>query len=205
MSLTFYRAPNSTATITELVLAELGIVCDAITLDLKKGETKTPEFLQVNPNGKVPALVHDGAVLWESSAITMYLGETFGVERQLYPAAGPKRGEAMKWIAWTNVTLSEVAGRYARNTTSWVPSEQHNAKAAEAALRELHECLRILDAALEGRDFLVGAYSLADAHLNAFTDWVRHMKIDFPPYPHLNAWSHRCSERPAYQKVMASR
>jgi glutathione S-transferase len=203
MSLTFYNSPMSTASMTELVLEELGVPCEKITLDLKKGDTKKPEFLKINPNGKVPAIVHDGSVLWESSAITMYLGETFGVEKRLYPAAGPKRGEAMKWIAWTNVTLGDAVGRYARNTMSWIPAEQHNAKAAEAAKGDIHECLRILDESLEGKEYLVGEYTLADTHLHSFTDWVRHMKIDFHAYPRLNAWGQRCSARPAYKKLMA--
>src|SRR5580693_4008505 len=136
MSLVFYYSPMSTASITQLVLEELGVPCERIKLDLQKGDTKKPEFLKLNPNGKVPLIVHDGTAIWESSAINMYLGETFGVEKKLYPAPGPKRGEAMKWIAWTNVTLGDAVARFARNTMEWVPAEQRNAQAGEAALKE---------------------------------------------------------------------
>jgi glutathione S-transferase len=201
MSLTFYCAPNSTASITELVLEELGVPCEKVTLDLQKGDTKKPEFAKLNPNAKVPVLVHDGTPLWESAALTMYLGELFGVDKKLYPPPGPKRGEAMKWIVWTNVTLGDAVGRWARNTMKWVPAEQQNAKAADAAKGEMDSCLRILDGALEGRQFLVGEYSLADTHTNSFVDWLRHMKIDFAAYPHLNEWSKRCASRPAYKKL----
>src|SRR6478736_3486876 len=173
MSMIFYFAPMSTATLTELVIEELGIPCDRKQLDIRAGDTKKPEFLKINPNGKVPVIVHDGVAIWESSAITMYLGETFGVDKKLYPAPGPKRGEAMKWIAWTNVTLGDAVGRLGRNTMSWVPAEQHNAKAAEAATKDIADCLRILDKALDGRQFLVGDYTLADTHANSFTDWLR--------------------------------
>jgi glutathione S-transferase len=69
----------STASITEAVLAELGIDCDRINLDISVGDTQKPEYLKINPNGKVPAIVHDGTAIWESSAITMYLEELFGV------------------------------------------------------------------------------------------------------------------------------
>src|SRR5687768_326574 len=100
MSLIFYYAPMSTATIAQLVIEELGIPCERVKLDIQSGDTKKPDFLKLNPNGKVPLIVHDGTVIWESTAITMYLGETFGVDKGLYPAAGPKRGEAMKWITW---------------------------------------------------------------------------------------------------------
>lgn len=203
MSLIFYYSPMSTATITHVVLEELGVPCEKIKLDLKKGETHTPEYLRLNPNGKVPLVVHDGVPIWESAAITMYLGEVFGVEKNLYPAAGTKRGEAMKWITWTNVTFGEAVGRWLRNTSDWTPAEQHNAKAAEAAQTDMKDCLRILNEALEGKQFLLGSYTLADTHLNSFIDWLRFMKVDLSAYAHLNAWGERCVARPAYAKVMA--
>jgi len=204
VSLVFYYAPMSTASITVLVLEELGVPCERVKLDLQKKETRTPEFLKVNPNGRVPAIVHDGTAIWESSAITMYLGETFGVEKGLYPPPGPRRGEAMKWIAWTNVTMGDAVSRYTRNTMEWYPAEQHNAKAAEAAKADIAECLRVLDQALEGRQFLAGDYTLADTHLTSFLGWLRHMQIDFTPYARLNAWSDRCQARPAYARAVAS-
>ncbi len=203
MSLTFYYSPMSTATVTNVVLEELGVPCEKINVDIRKGETRTPEFLRLNPNGKIPLVVHDGTSIWESAAITMYLGEVFGVEKGLYPAAGPKRGEAMKWIAWANVTLGEAVIRWMRNTADWVPVEQHNAKAAEAAQVDIQNCLRILNEALDGKQFLLGGYTLADAHVNSFTDWLRFMKMDLSAYPNLSAWSQRCAARPAYARAMA--
>jgi glutathione S-transferase len=204
MSLVFYYAPMSTASITELVLEELGVPCEKVKLDIQKGDTKKPEFLAQNPNGKVPCLVHDGTPLWESAALTMYLGEVFGVERKLYPAPGVQRGEAMKWIVWTNVTLGDAVGRLTRNTMNWYPDDQKNAKAGEVAKEDIAGCLRVLDQSLNGKQFLVGDYTLADTHLNSFTDWLRHMQIDFTPFPNVNAWGERCRARPAYKKVMAA-
>ena len=203
MSLTFYRAPMSTATLTEIVLAELGVPHETVTLDIQKGDTKKPEYLALNPNGKVPAIVHDGTAIWESAAITMYLGEMFGVEKKLYPAPGPKRGEAMKWIVWTNVTMGDAVYHWCRNTMNWVAEDERNAKAGESGKKAMHDNLRILDQALEARPFLCGAeYTLADTHVNSFIDWLRHMKVDLSPYAKLNAWSKRCTERPAYTRVM---
>jgi len=204
MSLTFYYAPMSTASITAIVLEELGVPCERVKIDIRKGETRTPQFLRVNPNGKVPAIVHDGVAVWESAAITMYLGEVFGVDKGLYPAPGPQRGEAMKWIVWTNVTAGDAVFRYMRNTSEWTPAEQHNAKAAEVAKSDIHNCLRILNEALSGKQFLTGSYSLADAHVNSFVDWLRHIQQDFSAYPALNAWSERCKARPAYARAMAN-
>ena len=205
MSLIFYYAPRSTATITDLVLEELELPCERVKVDLKKGETRSQEYLRLNPNGKVPLLVHDGTPIWESVAITMYLGELFGVERDLYPAPGPKRGAAMKWIAWANVTLGEAVGRLLRNTADWIPAEQRNAKAAEVAQSDLDNCLHILDKELVHKHFLTGTYTLADTHLNSLVDWLRFLKRDLSSYSHMNAWSQRCTARPAYGRVMSRR
>jgi glutathione S-transferase len=194
----------STAGITKLVLEELGVPCETVTLDISKGDTKKPDFLKLNPNAKVPVLVHDGSVIWESAAITMYLGETFGVEKKLYPAPGPKRGEAMKWIVWTNVTLGEAVSRLTRNTTDWFPADERNAKAGETAKNDIATCLRILDEALSGKQYLLGDYSLADAHLHSIVGWMKMLNIDFAPFAQIGAWSERCSARPAYAKVVGS-
>lgn len=204
MSLTFYYAPMSSASITELVLEELGVPCDKVKLDLQKGDTRKPEFLAVNPNGKVPCIVHDGTAIWESAALTIYLGETFGVERSLFPAPGPRRGEAMKWIVWTNATLGEAVSRFARNTTSWFPDDQKNPNAGEAARRDVAECLRVLDLSLAGKQYLVGDYTLADTHLASICDWLGMLKIDFAPFSNVSAWRERCRARPAYKRVMAA-
>jgi glutathione S-transferase len=204
MSLTFYYSPMSTAVITNLVLEELAVPCERVTVDIKKGDTHTQEFLRVNPNGKIPVLVHDGTAIWESAAITLYLGEIFGVAKGLYPEPGPERGEAMKWVVWSNVTLGDAFGRYVRNTSDWFPAEQHNAKAAAAAEADTHGCLQILDRALTDRQHLLGGYTLPDAHVNSLVDWLRFMKLDFSEYQHLNAWSKRCTARPAYARVMGN-
>lgn len=203
MSLTFYYAPMSTASITAIVLEELGVPCERVKLDIRAGDTRKPEFLHLNPNGKVPLIVHDGTPIFESAAITMYLGETYGVEKGLYPRPGPRRGEVMKWIVWANATLVDAVSRWFRNTTEWTPAEQHNEKAGEAAKADVHNCLRILNEALTGKQFIAGDYTLADAHLNSLTDWLRHMKVDFSAYPNVSAWSQRCAARPAYARANA--
>jgi glutathione S-transferase len=192
----------STATISEIVLEELAVPCERVRIDLKKREASASEFLRLNPNGKVPVLIHDGTAIWESAAITLYVGEIFGVAKGLYPEPGPERGEAMKWVIWCNVTLGDAFGRLVRNTSDWVPAEQHNAKAAAAAESDMRNCLRILDQALSGRDYLLAGYTLADTHVNSFVDWLRYMKVDFSDFGHVNAWSQRCTARPAYGRVM---
>lgn len=215
MSITFYYVPMSTSSITEAVLAELGTPCERVKLDISMGDTRKPDFLKINPNGRVPAIVHEGTPIWESSAITMYLGEVFGVESKLYPEPGPKRGEAMKWIAWSNVTLAEAGGRLSAslptssegavqsNSLDWVPPDQRSASAVEKAKADLVVCLKILDGGLEGKSFLLGDYSLVDTHLQGFVGWIGTMEVDLTPFPNVTGWLQRCSERPAIAKLMA--
>jgi glutathione S-transferase len=186
-----------------------------VRLDLQAGDTRKPDFLKINPNGRVPAIVHEGTPIWESSAITMYLGETFGVDAGLYPAPGPRRGEAMKWIVWSNVTLAEAGGRLAASlppgseggveagTADAVPAGQHSAGAAEKARGDLAICLKVLDGGLEGRSFLLGEYSLADTHLQGIVGWLGMMHVDLTPFPNVTGWMRRCGERPALAKLMA--
>lgn len=215
MSLAFYYAPMSTAEITDDVLAELGISFERVTLDIGAGDTRKPDFLKVNPNARVPAIVHDGTPIWESSAITMYLGEVFGVDAELYPALGPKRGEAMKWIAWSNVTLGEAGGRLAAssppgsegsvqsNSLDWVPPEQRSASVAGKAKADLAICLKVLDDGLEGRSFLLGEYSLADTHVQGIVGWLGMMQVNLKQFSNVTGWMKRCGERPALARLMA--
>jgi glutathione S-transferase len=85
----------------------------------------------------------------------------------------------------------------------WSPDDQKNANAGAAALKEIGGLLRVLDDALRERPFLTGEYTLADAHVNSFIDWLRHMKIDMNGLERLGAWSQRCSARPAHTRAMA--
>ena len=96
----------------------------------------------------------------------------------------------------------EAVYRIGRNT-QWAPEDQRNAKAAEQAVKDVQELLGILDGALAGKQYLVGDFTLADAHVHSFTDWLRHMKTDFSSFKNIEAWAARCAARPAYKKLMA--
>ena len=133
MSLTFFYAPMSTASTVHWSLEELAIPYEAVRVDLKDPADKKAKLGPVNPNLRVPVLVHDGVAIFESVAIQIYLGETFGVDAGLYPAPGPERGRALKWLVWTNVSLGEAVLRFLRNTSDEYPKEQQNAAAGRAA------------------------------------------------------------------------
>lgn len=204
MSLVFYYATFSTATTAHWALEELGVPYEKVKLDLQKGDTSKPEFLALNPNGKVPLIVHEGTPIFESAAIMAYLGETFGVEKGLFPAPGPRRGEALQWIVWTNVSLAEALARFQRNTSDRVPKEQHNAKAAEVAKADVEKLLGILDGALQGKTFLVGdSFSLVDVHVSSFVGYLGMCGFDPTKWSAIGAWLKTCTSRPAYGRVMS--
>ena len=199
MSLVFHYAPMSSAVTTHWVLEELGAPYDQVKLDLAAGDTRKPAFLALNPNAKVPVLVHDGTPIFESAAISIYLGETFGVTRGLFPEPGPRRGQAMAWIVWANVSLGEAFSRVQHNSSPQIPAERHNAKALEAAREDTARLLGVLDGALAGKPYLLGAtFSIADAHVASWTAFLAMRGVDHKPYPNLDAWNQRCTARPAF-------
>jgi glutathione S-transferase len=202
MSLVFYYSPMSTASMTHIVLEELGISYEKKKVDFKT-DTKKPDFLALNPNGKVPVIVHDGTPIFESAAITAYLGETFGVEKNLFPGPGPKRGVALQWLVWSNVSLGEALSRHQHNVSERIPKEQHNAKAAEVAKADVEKHMAILDAALKGKKFLLGdSFSIVDAHVSSFAGYVAMCGFDTKKWPALDAWVKTCGSRPASERAM---
>lgn len=198
MSLVFYYAPMTSPMIIHWALEELGVPYEKVTIDLEAGEQNKPDFLQVNPNAKVPVLVHDGVSIVESAAILIHLGETFGVDKGLFPAPGLARAEALKWIIWCSVALAEANSRFHRNFSERFPAEQRNVKAGELAKQDVHALLDILDRALAGRTYLVGDdFSLADLHLSSWVSYLGRNSMDLAPYAAIAGWNERCSRRPA--------
>lgn len=202
MSITYYYAPMSTAVRTTWAIEELEVPCERVQLDIAKKETKTEAFLRLNPNGVVPLLVVDGTPIFESTAILVYLGETFGVEKGLYPPPGLKRAETLKWVVWANVGFLDPISRWALNTASYVPAEQHNAKAAEAGKKGIDAAMQILEATLAGRSYLVDdRFSLADLAVSSYLGWLRFMGYDYSSFKNVQAWGDRCLGRPAALKT----
>lgn len=202
MSIVFYRAPMSSASPVDWALGELALPLERVTLDLAKGETRTPAFRAINPNGKVPTLVVDGRPMWEGLAIIQWLGDRFGVERGLWPAASePARMEALTWSVWAYVSLGQVVSRLWLATSDRAP-ELRNAAMAEACRKEAHELLAILEARLEGREWLLGgAFSLVDVVIASTLIFAGYAGVSFEDFPRVRAWLARGKARPASRTI----
>jgi glutathione S-transferase len=203
MDLKFYYAPMTSATGIHWALEELGVPYEKVKLDLAAGDQKKPEYLALNPNGKVPLLVAEGQPIFESLAIMLYLGERFGAERGLFPGPNPERAAAFKWMAWGGVTLMEVLSRLVRNTSERFPEEERNPRAAEAAKRDINSALAILDRELAGKPYLLGeSFSLVDITLVTFFPFMGRLGVDLTPHANINAWMGRCMSRPSLHRAM---
>ena len=204
MSLVFYYSPFSSAATVHWALEELGVPYEKVKIDLKAKDQNKPAFLAVNPNGKVPALVHDGTAIFESVAIVIHLGETFGVDKGLFPAPGLKRAEALKWLVWCNVSLGDALSRFSHNTSEHYPDELKHAKAGEAAKAEVETHLGILDTALKGKKYLVDdRFSLADVHVGGWVAYLGMLGFDAKRWPNIDAWLKTCTSRPGYKTAMS--
>jgi glutathione S-transferase len=204
MSLAFHYTPMTSSTRVHWALEELGVPYEKVKIDLAAGDHKKPEYLALNPNGKVPLLVADGTPIFESLAMLIYLGETYGVEKGLYPAPGPARGEALKWIAWSSVTLAEALSRVIRNNSERFPAEERNAAAGATAKKDIVELLGIVDRTLEGKDYLTGKdFTLADLSILTYLPFFTRMGIDYSAHKNVTAWLARAMTRPALGRAMA--
>lgn len=203
MSITFYFAPMSTASTVHWSLEELEIPYEAVRVDIKDAADKQAKLGPVNPNQMVPVLVHDGVAIFESAAIQIYLGETFGVDKGLYPKPGLGRGEALKWLVWANVTIGAAASRWLNNTLG--EEAKRNAAVAEQSRADIDRMIAMLDAELGDKPYMLGeTISLVDFHLVSTLGWMASCGIDLDPFPNVAAWVGRGCARTAYQKLMAA-
>lgn len=204
-NITLYEAPMSSASPVVHALTELDIPWERVTIDLKKNEQKKPELLKLNPNGKVPTLVVDGTPMFEALAIMQYLAERFGVEKKLWPAANdPARIEAMSWSTWAYVSYGPAIYRVIQSESERSPKEFHNAAQAKRAREELATLLGILNARLDGRDYILGKdFSLVDLIVCSVVTWGTYCNIPIADYANVSAWSARFQKRPSFQKVWA--
>ena len=199
MSIVLYWHPMSSATPIASALVELGIPHERVTLDLKAGDQRRPEFLALNPNGKVPTMVVDGNPMFETLAIHFWLAGKYGVERGLWPKEGtPEHMQALSWATWAYVTYGTLLVRLhvATQGDEALRSEVH----AAAARGGLDQLLALLDARLAAQPWMLGAdYSLVDLIVGSVLGYSVYVGAPVAAHPHVQAWLERVQARPSMQ------
>ena len=195
-----YYAPGACSIGIHVLLEEIGKPYETARLELKKGEQYEPGFKAVNPKSKVPTLVRDdGSVLTEFPAIATWLARTNG-DKGLLPTDPDGEARAMEAIDYVVATMHmQGFGRMFR-PENFAPSEADHDK-VRARGREIFENgLALMDQALEGKDYLTGRFSIADAALFYVEFWAGRVSIPLPP----NCQAHfdRMMARPAVRSVM---
>jgi len=182
------------------IATEVGLDYEHLPIEIGDAGARSPEFLAINPNGRLPVIVDDGFVLFESLAITLYLAKKHA-NGTLYP--GTLEGEARAW-QWTMWALTEVdrgVNIWSLHAVRLPPAERDVAKRDEA-LRVLAAPFRVLDAAVARHPYLLGnEFTVADLNVAAVIS--RAVDMDLSAVPNLAAWLTRCLDRPAARKALA--
>jgi glutathione S-transferase len=190
--LRFYSNPMSRARITRWMLEETGLPYEDVQVDFGTS-MKSPEFLAINPMGKVPALLHNGVAITENAAICLHLADMVP-ELGLLPAPGtPERGACYRWVLFASPLEFFIT---ARRHGSVAPS-------MEAGYGNQDDLLRTLESAVAGKRFVVGEhFTVADLYLSAFIAYyIQIGELEAKPVfleyamPHL--------QRPASQRATA--
>jgi glutathione S-transferase len=180
-----YGGAFSRASIVHWYLEELQIPYEFVKLDMKAGEHRQPEFLAINPMGKVPALVDGDATVWESGAILLYLAQVY----DNLPTAPAERALYDQWVLFANATLGP--GIFVETSRE----------------QETPKLLGPLDQLFATHTHLMGdSFTVADVAVGSMLGYIIMMlKMDLSAYPNVMAYLERIRQRPAFQKTIGQR
>jgi len=195
----FLTASTPNGRKVSIALEEMSLPYSLRVINLKEGEQKQPEFLRINPNGRIPALIdhdEDDFAVFESGAILVYLAEKSGV---FFGQAGKQRSTILQWLMWQMGGLGPMQGQ-ANVFFRYFPT-----KLPDVIARYQNETIRlygVMDRQLADHEFLAGEYSIADM---ACYPWVAQHDwsgVDLAPFNHLSRWFRVVGDRPAVQRGM---
>lgn len=192
--LELYTAPTPNGWKVSIMLEELGLDYQVHTVNLMGGEQKQPEYLALNPNGRIPTLVDDGFAVFESGAILVYLAEKYG---QLLPVDPQGRSRVMQWLMFQMGGVGPMMGQANVFFRYW---QEKFPPVIERYQNEGRRLFEVVNTQLEGRDFICDELSIADI---ALWSWMRTHAwsgIDIEGLHNVRAWLDRCKARPAFRQ-----
>lgn len=183
---------------TRIVLKEKNLPFDRILLDLPNKEQKQDWYLALNPYGKVPLLVEEGAWVYESALCSEYLEEKYPTPA-LAPTEAGAKAQMRLWVEWCNSQfVMPVIGLIYENRKP--PAERSQEKIAQNKAR-LNELLSRLEAQLQMRDYLLGDYGIADITFTPFLALAERAGVDLSQFPRTARWAERLKNRESYEEV----
>lgn len=186
------------------VVYHLGLSPELKMIDLSKGEQKAPEFLQINPNGRNPALCDGDFKLWESNAILQYLSERYA-DFRLWGKDPQTRADVSRWLFWEsaewNPSISPIVFENMIKPM-FMPGSQPDQAAIQRAKDRLANSARVLDSQLASRRFITGdELTLADFSVAALLTYWQPGQVPLQSYEHILAWLARMNEVPAWKQT----
>ncbi|MEM7018088.1 MAG: glutathione S-transferase family protein [Pseudomonadota bacterium] len=191
---------NSRAFRSVWAVEELGIDYEHVPTTFRE-DSKSDDYLQVNPNGRIPALQEGDFNLFESMAINLYLAKSSG--SALYPSYPKAEALCWQWAVWG---ISEIEPLQMQIVVQkfFTPEDKRNPKAIASAERGLDRPLKVLDQALANNDYLLGSdFSIADLNLAGVMDLLGMIQFDTSGWANVDKWLKACRGRESYQKAKA--
>jgi len=194
--ITLYGISASRAFRCLWMLEELGLEYEHVKTNFT-GDNKAPEYLALNPNGRIPTLVDGDFVLWESLAINLYLAAKY--DGGLQPKSLEDRALATQWSFWAMTEVEKPLLELLFHSAI-LPVEQRRQEARELALQTLEAPFRVLEQCLAGREQLVSdRFCVGDLNVASVLSWVRMARHDLSAHPAIDGWLTACLDRPAAQ------
>jgi glutathione S-transferase len=198
-----YGSPRTSAGRCYWALEEAGVAYETQAVDMKNKEHKSPEFLKINPNGKVPALRDGDVILFESMAINTYIAEAY--KKELLGSTASEKALVQQWSFWASSELQAPLIEIFIQKV-FMPDEKRDQKVIDDNWAKLPNLFQILNTILTGKKYLVGErFTLADLNTMSVATISSAIGFDLKPYPNVNTWLSAISDRPAYQKYLALR
>lgn len=198
-----YTHPISTNAIKTLIVAELaGVEVEPIVVDLRAGAQRLPDFLRMNPNGKVPTLVDGDFALWESNAIAQYLAAK-GTDRRLWPDDARAQADISRWQYWEASHWLPAIGQsmFERVMKPMFGRGEPDPKVLDDARVQFELLAGVLDGHLAGRGHLVGAdLTIADISVAVPLMYTKGAGLDVSPYANIGRWWDHLRTLPAWQR-----
>jgi glutathione S-transferase len=200
--LDFYFSPGACSLATHIALEEAGATFTPKPTYTRKGQTRTPEYLAMNPKGKVPVLAVDGKPLTENTAILTYLSRSYPNAKLLPTGDALKEAEALSFIAWCASGVHPVMSRFfGPQNFCDLPDSADNVKAL--ATKATAANFALIEKALAGKEWVFGDWSVADAYIFVFYNWATKLGLDVSAYPNYGKHFERMKQRPAVQRALA--